>query len=117
MFPRFVPSAQPGDITSVTWNTLQWVYTGVGAFYDLDIDASVDIANIFVPQNLHLQLYLSVGSIGWYNVFTSAQTASGTVSIVNSAIFTSSNAFSYTKARFILEVGGVYGTPSAEQII
>lgn len=113
MFPKLVSPIRPGEITA-TWTSVTWVYSGMGSSYNLDIDASVDVTNVFVSQLLTLQLYLSTGSVGWYDVWTDNVTTNGTVSVISSGIFSSTNAFLYTKARFILNLGGQYSEPSSE---
>lgn len=113
MFPKLIVPIRPGEITA-TWTSVVWVYSGMGSTYDLDISASVDVTNIFASQLLTLQLYSSVGMVGWYDVWTDNVAASGTVSVVNSGIFSSANSGFYTKARFILNLGGQYSEPSSE---
>jgi hypothetical protein len=115
MFPRFVPSAQVGEITNVAWSLLEWNYLGFGTTYELILLADVTTANIFAPQNLIFQGYVSLSGI-WYDFIPTSISTSGTTTVYNPSVFTTSDINAWTKWRFALQLGGQYFY-SAEQTI
>jgi hypothetical protein len=115
MFPRFVPSAQVGEITNVAWSLLEFIFIGPGNLHELIVNADVTITNIFAPQNLIFQVYVTPANI-WYDFISTSVSTNQTATIYNPSVFTTSDPTFWTKARFALQLGGQYFY-SAEQTI
>ena len=116
MFPKLVSPIQPCEISNLNWITLQWNYVGTGNIHELELVVTFDYINAFVANTVRAQIYLNVGSVGWYDTGVEVMVSgNGSSLVATSGGNQVSDPGFWTQARLVPSVGGFDGTPSPAQ--